>query len=593
MQHILWLCRYLYQCLGLVEAAARHESQYSLLLESGVVDALEYTCLHDFPFLGGVSISAVAAGGVVALLGRNEDGAGKTLSRDSAFVVVDSVAMCFDKDAFQYDRPLAYVASNFTRVATMCISDANKRHMLEHGGLVQMLLSCLMIDGADPRRGQEGAEALQESCAGVFQELALFGPGASLLRSHGGTLDALRTVAREGSPKSRERASAALFELEQEKRGERLQKHGGGGRNAGGGVGTDKSLPPPPHVMASYNWDHQEVILRVVTSLQDRGYLVWVDTEQMKGATVDTMALAVEGSAVVLLGVSRAYKESSNCRMEAQYALQKKKPLIPLMLTPGYEADGWLGLLLGTSIWYGFYGDALSSGSGFDARMDSLCREIGSRGRADASHHADVPEPAPVADSSETASSAALRAELQPLKLTALRKRALAEGIAKEAIEVAMDATDDAKEALRGLIVETQRSRGPRERILTCLRGGGEPAAEMVRGVLEHASEVLDEHTASSPRKARKALVFLLERMEAASELVDAAWCDGLCRHEEGGKLDLLDELCAALALWEGMAPGGPSSPELSTRAAELLDCLGELGLLPAEAPAAAAEGGA
>eukprot|EP01043_Picozoa_sp_COSAG02_P134606 COSAG02_NODE_72776_length_181_cov_32.524390_2_plen_27_part_01 len=27
--------------------------------------------------------------------------------------------------------------------------------------------------------------------------------------------------------------------------------------------------------------------------------------------------------------------------MEAQYALQKKKALIPLMLTEGYEADGW------------------------------------------------------------------------------------------------------------------------------------------------------------------------------------------------------------------------------------------------------------
>ena len=315
----------------------------------------------------------------------------------------------------------------------------------------------------------------------------------------------------------------------------------------------------------------------------------------MKGASVDTMALAVEGSAVVMIGVSRAYKESSNCRMEAQYALQKKKPLIPLMLTPGYEADGWLGLLLGTSIWYGFYGDALSSGSGFDARMDSLCREIGSRGRADASHHADnVPEPAPAADgtSSEAASSAALRAELQPLKLTALRKRALAEGIAKEAVEEAMDATDDPKEALRVLIVEMQRSRGPRDRILTCLQGGGEPAAEMVKGVLEHASDVLDEHTASSPRKARKALVFLLERMEAASELVDAAWCDGLCQREQEGKpdVDLLDELCAALALWEGMAP---SSLELSTRATELLDCLGELGLLPAEALAPAAEGGA
>ena len=98
----------------------------------------------------------------------------------------------------------------------------------------------------------------------------------------------------------------------------------------------------------------------MVSSLQERGYLVWIDTEQMKGATVDTMALAVEGAAAVMIGVSRAYKESSNCRMEAQYALQKKKPLVPLMLVQGYEADGWLGLLLGTSMWYGFYGATLS-----------------------------------------------------------------------------------------------------------------------------------------------------------------------------------------------------------------------------------------
>ena len=39
----------------------------------------------------------------------------------------------------------------------------------------------------------------------------------------------------------------------------------------------------PPHIMMSYNWDHQDVILRVVAWLQAHGYLVWVDTEQMKG----------------------------------------------------------------------------------------------------------------------------------------------------------------------------------------------------------------------------------------------------------------------------------------------------------------------
>jgi hypothetical protein len=163
--------------------------------------------------------------------------------------------------------------------------------------------------------------------------------------------------------------------------------------------------------------------------------------EQMKGATVDTMALAVEGSAVVMLGVSRAYKESSNCRMEAQYALQKKKPLVPLMLVEGYEADGWLGLMLGTSLWYALYGDALTSERVFEGRMDALCRELGDRGRADAdvviagaSEAAMEPEPEPSAgqqaddndaDTGDDDDISAILHELRGLKLMALSRRAV------------------------------------------------------------------------------------------------------------------------------------------------------------------------
>ena len=365
-----------YQSLGLVEVAARHESQHKMLFDSGVVDALEYTCVNDF-VMNGISLSASAAGAVVALLGKERGWFERQeLSRESVIAVM-TMLRCVSRGDVCCERPMAYVVSSFARVATMCISDANKRFMLEYDGLVQVLLHCLVVDDGNPRKGQDGAEALQESCAGVFQELALFEPGAALLRSHAGALDALRTVSQEGSKLCKERALAALFELEQEKRMERLQKQASV-------VDVGSGRAPPPHVMVSYNWDHQEVILRVVASLQDRGYLVWVDTEQMKGATVDTMALAVEGSEVVLIGVSRAYKESSNCRMEAQYALQKKKALIPLMLTQGYEADGWLGLLLGTSMWYAYYGETLTSASAFESRMDGLCRELGCRGRADA-----------------------------------------------------------------------------------------------------------------------------------------------------------------------------------------------------------------
>ena len=58
-------------------------------------------------------------------------------------------------------------------------------------------------------------------------------------------------------------------------------------------------------------------------------------------------------------GISKAYKESSNCRLEAQYAYQQELDMVPLIL------QGWLGMLLGVRLWYGFYGIVLDSDTAF------------------------------------------------------------------------------------------------------------------------------------------------------------------------------------------------------------------------------------
>eukprot|EP01043_Picozoa_sp_COSAG02_P137235 COSAG02_NODE_75665_length_143_cov_17.363636_1_plen_47_part_11 len=47
---------------------------------------------------------------------------------------MNHVAMCFERKASFFERPMAYVVSSFARVATMCVSDANKRFMLEYDG---------------------------------------------------------------------------------------------------------------------------------------------------------------------------------------------------------------------------------------------------------------------------------------------------------------------------------------------------------------------------------------------------------------------------------------------------------------------------
>ena len=121
----------------------------------------------------------------------------------------------------------------------------------------------------------------------------------------------------------------------------------------------------------SYQWDAQPIVRRLNDSLKAHGYLVWLDSkcssslfasapeaskeaacctvEQMKGSIMDAMSDAIEGAEVMLYGVSLPYKESANCRLEANYAMQQELDMIPCMMQDGFRAKGWLGLILGTA----------------------------------------------------------------------------------------------------------------------------------------------------------------------------------------------------------------------------------------------------
>ena len=77
------------------------------------------------------------------------------------------------------------------------------------------------------------------------------------------------------------------------------------------------------HVMISYNWEQQPVMLKIRDALKSSGYNVWMDVDKIGGSTLQAMALAVENSAVILVGVSRKYKESANCRSGSHCFLYK------------------------------------------------------------------------------------------------------------------------------------------------------------------------------------------------------------------------------------------------------------------------------
>ena len=243
----------------------------------------------------------------------------------------------------------------------LAINDNNKQ-ILGSEGAIRVLTSTLQTSSDDEERA---------SAAKALWMLAFDDSNKDIIREGDGTVDILRTLHHSQNAEVQKAAAGALWEIEGKTARDKADKTKEGSGN---------------HVMISYQWDAQEVLVQVKNQLQANGYRVWMDLEQMGGSTLDAMAKAVENAAVVLICVSQRYKESPNCRSEAEYAYQLRKDIIPLMMQKNYKADGWLGMLLGTKMWIDF-----QSKYTIDSGVTKLVKELAGRGK-DVDHTDGPPE---------------------------------------------------------------------------------------------------------------------------------------------------------------------------------------------------------
>ncbi|XP_062585822.1 uncharacterized protein LOC134247482, partial [Saccostrea cucullata] len=130
------------------------------------------------------------------------------------------------------------------------------------------------------------------------------------------------------------------------------------------------------HVFISYSWNEKEIVMKIRERLKKEGVEVWIDVERMGGSTLSAMAEAVENAALVLICMSEKYKESPNCRLEAEYTFQLRKEYIPLMVQKRYRPDGWLGMILGAKLYFDFSGKYP-----FEKPWNGLMKELKSIGR--------------------------------------------------------------------------------------------------------------------------------------------------------------------------------------------------------------------
>jgi len=154
----------------------------------------------------------------------------------------------------------------------------------------------------------------------------------------------------------------------------------------------------------------------------------------------------------------------------------------------------------------------LESESAFEDRMSALSREIGGRGRADAVVDCGEPEPGPDG-------STALRLELGKLKLSALRKRAAG----TEAVEADIEAAEDAEDPTAAMVALILAHEKPSEDPAAKLRAELEalkPSALRKRAKAAGASEddIEDAGDAEEPKSAMIALILASAPEAAESE---------------------------------------------------------------------------
>eukprot|EP00058_Branchiostoma_floridae_P006696 XP_002592184.1 hypothetical protein BRAFLDRAFT_88079 [Branchiostoma floridae] len=254
-----------------------------------------------------------------------------------------------DHRAKTYNFSAAELVSGLNELAS---NDGNKVKIVEEGGLI--LLYQLLLDDSSVEEHILAAKGLW---------ILAFNKSNKEAIKKTGCVEALKALQHKTKdPALKEVCAGALWEIN------------GGGHDRS----PTKTTAAGGHVMISYQWDVQPKMLVVKERLTQAGYRVWMDVDQMGGDILEAMAEAVEGAAVVLVTMTEKYKDSPNCRTEAEYTHKLRKDIVPLRLQPQYDPDGWLGALVGTKLYFD-----LSTEDRMNENMDGFIKGLGDRGRGE------------------------------------------------------------------------------------------------------------------------------------------------------------------------------------------------------------------
>lgn len=256
------------RCMSQLMAAVATtaEGRAKLTATAGLEDALMWLLEHGGDPIGIAEHKTLAdargmAGLCLALLrGREED----TQLALPARVVHQIVAMI---DTYYQWGGAAMVLPYVQGLAEVSVSDANKEHLKSTPGVIDSLRTCLEVasTGSDPNAVQ-----LRTFSCNALAQLSACNLTLPLLLGHP-ILEDLEQIPSlpESSKDARNDAIAALFAVRQHEKAEAAP--------VAASPTTKATSENTGHIMLSYEWSVQPVVVRIRDSLVRRSYRVWLD----------------------------------------------------------------------------------------------------------------------------------------------------------------------------------------------------------------------------------------------------------------------------------------------------------------------------
>eukprot|EP00457_Paulinella_chromatophora_P002999 gb/GEZN01003004.1/.p1 GENE.gb/GEZN01003004.1/~~gb/GEZN01003004.1/.p1 ORF type:complete len:539 (-),score=79.97 gb/GEZN01003004.1/:594-2210(-) len=319
------------KAIGTLSFLSHNEVAASRMAEGGIVTAL-YKVRQKEEQNADATLAVMA---IANIIGREEKS--KLVADESAMsTIVSLLRSSLDGSHF---AQLCWVPEYvLPPLVNLTVSDANKVELLKHP-VIELLIQVL----SDWRTYKERYPKLVDVAAS--QELALdalsnlcFDETSCNRVKAAGVVEMLQKLFSQAQGELKEKSDRLLWMVKGRPATEVEEKL----------KSTDQK-----HIMISYSWAQKGMRI-LATKLKEAGFKVWLDVNEMSGSTVEAMASAVENSSLVIIGVSKAYQQSANCRLECEYAHQRKIPWIPVMAEANFQPNGWLGILMGSKLWFPF-----------------------------------------------------------------------------------------------------------------------------------------------------------------------------------------------------------------------------------------------